>query len=548
MIRLLRTFLWFRVRVAMNAFRRGERRDALETVSQAAVTAVGVVIALVLIPISLGLGIFGALAGYYTAQVPESAPVWLFGLRIVFVIPLIGIVIGPFVQGPQGFEVLTRFVLLPVSRRTLVFLDLTAHLADFWVLMFVPALLSFPVGIAAAGRPAAALATAAASILYLAALGGTGALLTRGVQIVFRERRRRELLSVVVMVAISSIGMLPLLFDLPARQESSKELPAWAEAVPSDLVAGTADSALRGHPSGVGGRLAILAALSVALYAGAGAAFRRSIEDTGSVARRTSGPFPEGRPGRAPRGRSPIAAVARAQSGTILRSVRGKVIVLGTPVVFLVVGAVFPMEFSEAARSFQGPTFLVVGAFFAAISLQPVALNQFTADGPGLARLLLAPLTPLDVVRGKAAGLFAVAAAMTLLMVPAAVVVPGRAEAMTWVAAAGAALAGHATLIPVQSFLASIFPTRVDLNQFGRRGGNAHPLGSIVASMVASAAFGFPALAGWLASASLGTAAAAAIAWGCAAAAAGACLLLLPIAAKALEARQDNVLLVASGR
>lgn len=548
MIRLLRAFLGFRLRVAWNAFRRTERRDAVEVVSQAAVTAVGVMMALVLIPIALGLGVFGAFAGYHMTRAPESAPLWLYGLRIVFVIPLIGIAIGPFLQGPQGFEVLTRFVLLPIPRRTLVVLDLASHLAEFWVLVFVPALLALPLGIALAGRPLEGAVVAAAALLYLAAMGGTGALLTRGVQIVFRERRRREVLSVAVMIGISAIGILPMLFERQEPRRPASGIPGWTAAIPSDLVAGCADAALRHDAAGVGGRLAALGLLTVGLFVGAAAAFRRCVEEPGSVARRGVAALDGERGARWRRERSPFAAVARAQAEAILRSVRGKVIVLGTPLVFLVIAKAFPLDFSETARAYVGPGFWIAGSLFVAVSLQPIALNQFTADGPGAARLFLAPLTPLEIVRGKAAGLYAAAALTTALLIPSSLLTPGHADPRTWIAAAGVALAGHAVLLPVQAVLASVFPARVDLNQFGRRGGAAHPLGSIIASLVSSAAFGCPALAAWLASRTLGAGAAVAIAWALAAGAAVAGWALLPLGARALDARRDNILLVASGR
>jgi ABC-2 type transport system permease protein len=110
--------------------------------------------------------------------------------------------------------------------------------------------------------------------------------------------------------------------------------------------------------------------------------------------------------------RTPTAAIARLQWVTLLGSQQGKFGLVMPLITFVVV------QFSLAVF-LSGRTPLTVPAAFTYLFLLsgPIQFNQFGLDGHGVKALLLLPLSPQELLRGKALGLAAYAGVQCSLLV-----------------------------------------------------------------------------------------------------------------------------------
>jgi len=568
-LRILRAFAWLRWRVLMNALERSGRRDTLERVSRATEQLAPILLGLLLVPGALGLAVVGLFAGRAMAggSFTDWAPFALrFTLGVLFVTAAISPLLFPAARQPRN---LARLQLLPIPTRVLFGMETASCLADPWIAIVLPPLVTVPIGLVWGGRPLAALvAVVSGAALYLLLLG-LAFLATSLFQLVMRDRRRSELVAIILV-------FVPLLFitvhrtTLEDRREARRraadttaEAPAdeavgqrwWFESpltspapyFPTEMYAATQLDP-RAAPRPVFTALAGLVALGLLVQGASWWVYRRLL--TGPASTRARATRGAGRTWtRLPGLSASASAVALAELRLMIRVPRGRIALI-TPVVvtaFLSL-TVFTRGEDLSFGVPSGALFAALAGAFGLLAVGPIALNQFAADGAGLSLQLLAPLEDREIVTGKAYGLalsalvaggvgqvgiFALFHDTPLALAP----VPTLAV-----------LASAFAVSPAWALLSAVFPRVVNLNSIGRDGnphGMANLLGGLVlvASLAPSAGIGLlawrwlerPALAlplmlGWCA-----------VAWLVG-------RLLLPPAVRIFRARRENLALVAMGR
>lgn len=547
-MRLIGTILWLRWRLAVHTLRGGKRKDALESFSRAASMVVVALAVLAVGPLALVLG--GAAAYFGHEQAGASAPLPnLYEIaRFLFLFALAAVAFGPLVRLSQGTANLSRWLLLPVSRRTFLVGELASWLVDPFVVLVVPTLVAFPAGLLAGGRLGLGSFAALLGAVLVVVLAALGTAVTLGAQILFRDRRRGEALTVVLVLALGLAGFLPSLQANKGR-EVHVTTPPWAEALPTSLYVRALRAGAAGETRDAAASTAGLAASCAVLLALAGAASRRLLDDPG-----TSG----GRRGRSTRRRNELripgmapaaSALAWTQFRGLTRTVRGRIAVFFTPLTAALFGALFGrMGEAGTAVPAAGPLLFLATAFFAHLGLQPILANLYATDRAGLSLLWLSPLSDREVVAGKTAGCgIAYALALALSLVAIAITRPTGPPA-AWLAVALLAAAAWLVLAPTAATLAALFPRTADLARLGTAG-NPNQLAAVLLSLGTLAAIGLPAGIAIGASVLSGTAwSGAAVGGAYLAVAAAIHRPLLNLAAGALGKRRENLVLVAAGR
>jgi hypothetical protein len=332
-------------------------------------------------------------------------------------------------------------------------------------------------------------AAAAAGVLLIAALVGISLAVSNATHLFVRDRRRGELLALVVVVVLPMIGMLPALMggrrhDTPdhvdeprtERRTSGIERQAFA-LVPSELY-------VRTLPASPGTEA------RSALHLLAFAAFVRVLGSTATTGqKRAAGGA--ARRWRIPGAARDTSAIAINQIGLALRTPRGRATLLSPIVVF---GMFAVMTLRSGGTGDFAPLRLQSGIGLAAFSsfvslmaILPLAMNQFAIDRAGLTMTLLAPVATMTLLRGKAVGnAIIVLIPGTVCFIAAALLLPGGNPAL-WACIPLTALAAYLTAAPIAAILSAIFPRAVDLNSIGR-GSNAHGAAGLLGMLTFAAA------------------------------------------------------------
>ena len=562
MIRTLAALALLRWRLLVNGLR-GSRRDNLEQISRVSRLFVAAVMALTLIPASLLLAALAFIGARGLAMgSPRAEPV-LIGARGVLIAVTMTTLIAPILRfgGASGSS--TRLALLPVRRGTLHAAELIAQLADPWILLLAPALVTMAIGVLAGGAPVAALWAALAGLgtaLFLAALGSASSLLAA---LIFRNRRIGELAMIAVLLLVSVGAYVPIALqnrngfsphgsredNARAVQRSAAVLGSssnpWVRSAPWSLYTRTLEAAVPPSSDSPVFPLLGLAVITAGLAGVSRYAFGRLLDAPPERRFRSSKEAVTRRiPGLSATG----SAAAWTTFRLIARSVRGRVILFTSPIPVLMIGLLWRRSLGEpAVREVAGILVFSLGAMLALTSLQTVLANQFAVDRAGLTLTFLGPAPARDLVLGKAAGgAMAFALPCFAALVLAAVLHPRGSPAL-WLAAVLMVAAVYLVQAPVAALMAALFPAACDLMKL--RAGNAHPLagvgGMLIVMLTTAACGGLFTLTWW------GTGSAAAVLGGACAVLALAAIfaaVLLPVAARALDARRENLALVAQGR
>ena len=568
MIRFLRAFVWYRYRVLRNAFRARGGRDGLERASRMGAVIAPVVIALLLVPLTLGLSVLGALGGWAFAADEEAGKFALLVARALLGMVTAVTVLGAVVRSAGGsISSMTRLTLLPIPRRAILVSEILAGVTDPWIAVPLPALLLFCVGLLVGGLPGTALVAAVATILLVLTLVTLAAALSFVVQLLFRDRRRGEVLSLVGAVALAMAGFLPLAmhetFDdrRLGRSEAAREFAAdgrtggllvVTQVLPSEMWARAVRATAGGRPVDLLAGMAGLAALGGTLFAVASAAHRRLLDSPaagsgrrGARLRATGGP-------RLPLLSPRVAAVAWVQMRALLRTLTGRMAVFLNPVLVLLLALVFPRFTRELPlEGFpidRGVLFAAVGGVFTLISVERLLLNQFAVDGAGFTLQMLSPLSDREIVRGKMAGGAVLGALSYAILLVFLVPVTGGLSPIPLLAVVLGLVSVYVVFAPLAAILAAILPKAADLNRMGNPS-NPHGLANLVGFLMAKALCAPPAALFFFGAVLRGS-----DALGCALVAtwtAVACAVSLPLvrlAAATLTARRENVAMVAQGR
>jgi hypothetical protein len=312
-----------------------------------------------------------------------------------------------------------------------------------------------------------------------------------------------------------------------------------------------AKAATAGRPAAAVGWTAAILGAAAALHLFGWRVYRRLTETPAS-----SGPRRIRDGGIRARRRLPglsdgASAVAWAFARLCFRTPRGKIVVFSAVLtlpllsVLMMRADVLPI-LSPAVP--PGLSLGIFGVWVTLLSLSPLSLNQFAADGAGLTLQTLAPISDRELTVGKAAGGALVLAGPTSAVLGIAIALSPSAPIALWLALATGAVGTYAFIAPFNAMLSALFPRKVNLSSIGRDS-NPHQAANFLgfaALLVAAAPAALAAAvgllyfrSGWVAALLVGLLAVLAL---------GLSSLALRIVERLVASRRENLLFVAQGR
>jgi hypothetical protein len=502
MFRILRAFAWMRWRVFVNSLERTGARDRLERFSIAAEQIGPIIAGLFTIPSVIVLAGLGAAGGYMLAS-GTARPMLLEIARYLLLAATALSVIGPmlFPAGDRTNPV--RLLLLPISRRTLYAAQASATVADLWVLLTVPLVLSVPVGLAVGGAIVPALTSLAGGAMFVAIVIALTALTTTLLHLLLRDRRRGELIALAFIVVLPLVGMLPGLIDSQRRSREDGQRPrhqappAWVHttartafaAAPSELYLKTTGFRVGDGRPRRSAPLLALAGTALLLHGLGLFLFGRVLNSPGTMSVRRAH-VAHGIWGRRLPLLSPGAsAVALAQLRLAIRTSRGRSILISPLFVFLVFAVLIrragAMEFGFTSLE-GGLGVATFGGMLSIIGTLPILMNQFTIDGAGLTLALLSPLGERELLRGKAVGNALIAFMPIALCLGISAALFRSGSPALWMAIPIGLIAIYAIVAPLAAIFSAMFPRAVDMNSIGR-GSNPHGLAGLLGMLTFAA-------------------------------------------------------------
>lgn len=497
-----------RWRVLMNSLERTGARDRLERFSVAIEQLGPIMAAVLMVPSAIVLAGAGAYGGWSLAQ-GNPHPLPFEALRFLLLAATLLTIAGPFLLPASERTSAVRLLLLPISRPILYVAETATALTDPWLALVVPVILAIPLGMLAGGAWSAAVLTLVSGVLFLLVLLGTTSVATSVLHLVFRDRRRGELLALVFILVVPLVSMIPAVLQsgrvrADPHGASSRD-PAWFAAfehqvlprAPSEIYArATSDLVSEGTSSAVR-PLAGLAIAASVLHACGLLLFGRILESPGSTGTRRRRSTAAARLWRIPAVSSGASAVAVAQLRLAVRTPRGRSILLSPLIVFVMFGAMMWQggsgeEFGLMALR-SGLALAIFGSLVSLLAILPIAMNQFAIDRAGLTLEFLSPIDDRDLLRGKAIANVVTAGVPALLCVfGAALLFPGGNVAM-WLTVPPGFLATMLLVSPIAAALSALFPRAVDLNSIGRAS-NAHTVATLLGMAAAGVGVGMAAL------------------------------------------------------
>ncbi|HSR53239.1 MAG TPA: hypothetical protein VLV83_20640 [Acidobacteriota bacterium] len=500
MIRWVRIFVWMRVRVLVNTVRSGFRRDTATFISRFAEASAPLLLAILLIPLALGLTIAAFVGGYYMASQGELLANGL-PLRIPLGVATFLVIISPLVSTMKG-ETSTsrRLLLLPIPYGLLHRVQVLSGIGDPVIAIVSGVLIAFPLGMAVGGRTLAALITFLAGLTFLGLLicltAAAGSLL----QLLFRDRRRAEWVTSVAVVIMVLLAVTPqlLIGDVESKEGEARLLAVLQAAVsiaPSEFFVNSVRFSLAGrHLMALTSPVILLLAGSL-LYGLSWKAFNQLLSSPESSSPRRSRQKRQSRSLNIPGVPPQIAGVAWASARSFLRTARIRLAIFLMPITLPIVGLALSSALEERWRNevpvSTGVVLAMLAAALALLNSQQVLFNQFGIDRSGLTLQFLSPLTPRHIVLGKlAANGFLVF--LTLLGgLLGAVIFNPSGNIFMWLAVPVITLSAFLLLGPAASLLSIFLPHGADLGQWGKKG-NPHPTAAFIGVLLIGPSLGPP--------------------------------------------------------
>lgn len=503
MLRILRAFVWMRWRMLVNSLERTGSRDTLERFSLA-IEKLGPILATILmVPSALMLAGLGAAAGFSLARGDGDAVTFQAARYILLLLPAV-VLVGPLLLPGSDRTNPIRLLLLPIPRSTLYVAQSASAFGDPWNILGAPLILFLAAGLLAGGAPLAALVALVGALLLIGVLMGLGTLATSALHLLFRDRRRGELVALLFIVFIPLASMVPAMLAQGSRRNQRHDgvtaLPAWVEAagrtafnaLPPELYVTAARRAATGDYARSGASLAALAAVAAIVHVVGLSMFRRVLDSPASSGARRTGQMRAAWTRRLPGLSAGASAVAIAQLRLALRTPRGRSILLSPLMLFAFFG--FVMYRGSGSMDFgpfqfqSGVGLAAFSSFFCLMSVVPISMNQFAVDRAGLTMALLSPLTEMELLVGKAVGNALIAMAPSLLCFAAALMLfPGGSPAL-WATIPPGLISVYLIVAPVAAIASATFPKSVELTTIGSN--NAHGIAALIGmgSFVAAAA------------------------------------------------------------
>jgi hypothetical protein len=505
--RIFRAFLWMRFRILVNSLERTGARDTLERFA-VATEKLGPIMAMVLlIPTSVFLFVLGITAGFGLATGD-----WLVTMELIRYFLLLALAltfIGPIVLPTRDSGSVVRLLLLPIPTLGLYLGQMGGAIADPWIALVVPVVIGVPIGLAIGLQFFAAVIALLAGLAFLLFVMGLTSLASSFVHLLLRDRRRGDMVMLVLVLIIPVVSIMPQFFLRAERSGGRKLTAAERAALPPTRMERLAVRTLPYIPSEMyrhatlNGRrtpaqaiapLASLAVLAFAVQAVGFAAYRRVLDMPASLGARRAGAF-GGLWNRRILGLSTGAsAVAMTQVRLALRTPRGRASIASPLLMPIVLAALMyrtgRMPIPGVGAN-NGVGLAAFGMYAAILALIPLAMNQFAIDKAGFTRQMLLPLSVRDLLWGKAVGNGFTAAipAIFCFLLPW-LMFPGGPAAY-WIGLSLAWLATFVLLAPAAAALSAVFPKTVDLSSIGNSG-NAHQAAGLLGMLafVASTAPG----------------------------------------------------------
>ena len=493
-----------RWRMLVNSLEKTGSRDALERFSLAIEKLGPILAGVLLIPSTLFLAGLGGAAGFSLARGDLDAITILVARYILFLLPLV-VLAGPLLLPGSASSSPVRLLLLPIGRSTLYVAQCASALGDPWQILSAPLILFVAVGLLVGGAPIAAILTLCGALLLIVFLTGLGTLVTCVLQLVFRNRRRGELVALLFILFIPLVSLVPALL----AQERDVALPSWVAGagrsalamLPPQLFFSAAENAVSGAFARSAGRLAALAAMTLIVHVFGLAVFRRVLDSPVSAGGVRGGRMHSIWARRLPGLSSGASAVALTHLRLALRTPRGRSVLISPVVLFAFFG--FLMYRGSGAVDFGpfqfegGVSLAAFMSFFCLLSVVPISMNQFAIDRAGLTMALLSPLSEAELLAGKAVGNALIGLTPSLLCFLAALLMfPGGAPAL-WISVPIGLIAVYLVVAPVAAIASATFPKTVDLNSVG--GNNAHGIAGLMGMLSFAAAAAPPTLLALLA-------------------------------------------------
>ena len=489
MRRIFRAFFWMRWRVLVNSLERTGSRDMIERFSIAAGKLGPIMLMVMFIPSSIGLFVLGIAAGFGTATDSMVMPMEV--LRYLTFLGVALAVVGPIVLPTRDGGSVTRLLLLPIPRTALYMAQVAGALADPWVALLVPTLVGVTIGIAVGLSASGTLVSLVAGVGFLLLILGVASLASSIIHLLLRDRRRGDLVMLVLVFVLPVLAIAPQMFVLGdsrgaarkmTRAERAARPPSATERAvlrllpyaPSEMYYRAAKNGLVPTDSLL--PLAGLALAALGMHVAGYAAYRRVLDLPASQSIRRAGSL-GGLWNRVIPGLSPAAsAVAFTQLRLALRSPRGRA-TIGSPLLMPIMLAGLGYQRgglpSLGMQGHYGLGLAAIGSFSAILGLLPISMNQFAIDKAGFTRVMLSPVSIGELVAGKAVGnAFIVAGPICFCMLLSAFIQPGGGASL-WFALALALIATFVLMSPAAAALSAIFPKAVDLNSIGSAS-NAH--------------------------------------------------------------------------
>lgn len=537
-MRTLRAFLWLRWRLMVNGLFGGKGRDAMAWLATWAAVLVRILLGLILLgaiaTLSLVSGILASKLAQPTGLGPDAA---ILGFRVVLGVLSVVLVLFPLMTRAGGdLAAAQRLRLLPVKERNLDLLDIVGAFADPWLMSVSPIPLVMAIVLWWNGRPLWGVVALVGGALMLCCFALASTVMRRVVGLVLRDRRRAETAALLLIVGLmvlstGTVWLEPFLEGTEAtkpdeiivvdengqeleRAEASdtdvtergkkadgtdelrdvaRKFPAALQPLPSELFVRALVSALEQRYGITAACLAALAVLALALLLVARRLWHLTVGSPAISGRARAGSRRLAALDRLP-GLSPAAsAVAWAQATTAVRTLAGKLALalptLATIIIIVPLRTVVGEEVGFLHQLFQGPQMALAVVAFAMLGIQPFALNQFAADGEGLARQLLVPLHPRELLLGKAVGLGFLVGASSLVAVLVVSALVARGGVGTWLAIFLTVLPIYLLMAPISVVLSLYFPKAMDLGGMGNKS-KPHQLATLFALLALAVVLG----------------------------------------------------------
>jgi hypothetical protein len=500
----------------MNSLERTSARDKVERLSLA-LEQIGPLIAVALvIPSMVILAGQGIYAGFRLASTQQS--VILTIIRFLLAAACVLSLIGPLMMPSMERTTAIRLLLLPIPRRTLYITQLASTVSDPWILLAIPAVFGLPLGLAIGGAFGAAVVGLVACLLFVITLIGLSALASTVLSLIFRDRRRGELIALVFVVLIPVVSSLPgLLFATTgnfdregwhrptrAEREARREQPPPRSVqiarrtiayVPSELLVSTMRSTALRDARAAGLSLLALGTFVIVLHGTCIVIFGRLLDSPASGTAGRTRASREVWTTRFPGLSRGAAAVAQAHLRLAMRTNRGRSMLISPLIVFPVLTIVARRlnGVGEIPFIFEGLGLAAFGSVVALLSILPFAMNQFAIDQAGLTMEFLSPLSTVEILIGKFVGSGIIAFVPAVICTSVAYAFFPSGSLALWLSLPFAFIATYLLVAPLAAALSAVFPRTVNLNSIGN-GSNAHGIAGVVGLAAYAAAGGVPAL------------------------------------------------------